>query len=74
MYRLDLSIRERLRLDHGQTENDIFYFVQMTSSDCAGAGCLIIPDPAPLCSGQFKLSVIMMLAPAPDGPELWKLF
>ena len=27
-----------------------------------------------LLSGQFKLSVIMMLAPAPDGPELWKLF
>ena len=29
---------------------------------------------SPLCSGQFKLSVIMMLAPAPDGPELSKLF
>ena len=46
----------------------------MTCSDCAGAGCLMIPDPGLLCSGQFKLSVIMMLAPAPDGPELSKLF
>ena len=67
------SEHQRLRLDQSPTENDIFYFGQMTCSDCARAGCLMIPLCSP-CSGQFKLSVIMMLAPAPDGPELWKLF